>query len=315
MSVESRFLYVKPDEILIDHDSNARRRGEKGYDSPKGGKYAGGSTIAALRASIKRDGLQTPLLVRELSTERQAETQKRYELLGGFRRMEAIGGIKGIETLPANVMAAETATADAMAGALVNNIQRNQLTAAELAKGLTDLREEMVTLDKGGKEKYPSYDALAKRVGLSKGYANSLVSLRLNLCPEVWGAFEGGHPKATVRLLCDEIMRIEDPIVQHEKWLSLIDENPKNNGTGDGGDGDGDGDNGPDPEKPPRALSRKAILEAVDFLKEHRKHSTPAQLKSAEYYKACIQWLEYAAGSRAKSPLKIRTWGGTEGEE
>lgn len=304
MSTENKFLLLPISEIHVDQSLNARRTNAEGsYDVSSGGKFAGHSTIASLRNSIKKDGLQSPVLVREMPEDWQAETKARYQLLAGYRRMESIAGIKGMDNVPATVMPEGTTLADALAAGLVENLQRNQLSAAETAIGLYELREEM----KDG-ENYPTYEKLSKRVGLSRGYVNSLVNLRLRLAPEIWEAFERGHEKATVRTLCDVILDIEDPVLQLDKWQALTGEKPDTGAGAGAGDGEGGDDDGETPPANPKALTRKKILEAIEFLKTHRKNATAAQTKDATYYRAATQWLEYAAGEREKPPLKIRTY-------
>ena len=90
--------------------------------------------LAELAASIRAQGLMQPLLVRPLGTERD-----RYELIAGERRWRA-AQIAGLSEVP--VLVREVPDNAALAMALIENIQREDLNPIEEATGLQRLVDE-----------------------------------------------------------------------------------------------------------------------------------------------------------------------------
>src|SRR5262247_297894 len=91
------------------------------------------SALAELADSIKAQGLMQPILVRPLG-------DGRYEIIAGERRWRA-ARIAGLATVPALVR--EVADRNALALALIENIQREDLNPLEEAAGLKRLLEEL----------------------------------------------------------------------------------------------------------------------------------------------------------------------------
>src|SRR5258708_8598475 len=85
-----------------------------------------------LAASIRAEGLMQPLLVRPWGREQ-------YELIAGERRWRA-AQIAGLAEVP--VLVREVADSAALAMALIENIQREDLNPIEEAGGLQRLVEE-----------------------------------------------------------------------------------------------------------------------------------------------------------------------------
>ena len=88
--------------------------------------------LGELAASIKSQGLIQPVLVRPVERDR-------YELIAGERRWRA-AQMAGLEYVPALVR--EVADEAALAMALIENIQRENLNAMEEAAGLQRLVQE-----------------------------------------------------------------------------------------------------------------------------------------------------------------------------
>lgn len=130
------------------------------------------ASLAELAASIKSSGIVQPLVVRPLP-------DGRYELIAGERRWRA-AGIAGLERVP--VVIRELSDAAALAVALIENIQREDLNAVEEARALSRLIEEFSL----------THEQAAERVGRSRAAVTNLLRL-LALEESVLGALAAGH--------------------------------------------------------------------------------------------------------------------------
>ena len=93
--------------------------------------------LEELAASIKANGVIQPIVVRKLP---EAEPSgARYEIIAGERRWQA-AKLAGLADIPAIVR--ELSDREASAVALIENIQREELTAAEEARALKRLVED-----------------------------------------------------------------------------------------------------------------------------------------------------------------------------
>ena len=140
--------------------------------------------LAELAASIKSQGLMQPVLVRPVGRDT-------YELIAGERRWRA-AQIAGLEQVPALVR--EVADEAALAMALIENIQREDLNAMEEAAGLQRLVLEFKM----------THQQAADAVGRSRSAASNLLRL-LNLAKPVQamlmqGVLEMGHARALLGL-------------------------------------------------------------------------------------------------------------------
>ena len=119
-------------------------------------------SIAELAESIRIQGVVQPVLVRPLAGEGDAEA--RYEIVAGGRRWRAAQHA-GLERVPAVVrLLSDT---EAALAALVENVQREDLSAIELARALRSILEIS-----GGTH---------KEVGSSIGMSRAAVSNHLRL--------------------------------------------------------------------------------------------------------------------------------------
>ena len=142
------------------------------------------ASLAELALSIKEQGVMQPILVRPVEG-------GRFEIVAGERRWRAAqqAGLREVPALVRNVP-----DQSALAVALIENIQREDLNPLEEAKGLQRLIEEFGL----------THDAAAKAVGRSR----SAVSNRLRLtalAPPVQeyllaGQLEMGHARALLAL-------------------------------------------------------------------------------------------------------------------
>jgi ParB family transcriptional regulator, chromosome partitioning protein len=140
--------------------------------------------LAELAASIKSQGLMQPVLVRPVERDR-------YELIAGERRWRA-AQMAGLDQVPALVR--EVPDEAALAMALIENIQRENLNAMEEAAGLQRLVQEFKM----------THQQAADAVGRSRSAASNLLRL-LNLAKPVQamvmeGVLEMGHARALLAL-------------------------------------------------------------------------------------------------------------------
>jgi ParB family chromosome partitioning protein len=145
-------------------------------------------SLAELALSIREQGVMQPILVRPVDG-------ARFEIVAGERRWRAAqqAGLREIPALVKNVP-----DQSALAVALIENIQREDLNPLEEAKGLQRLIDEFGL----------THDTAAKAVGRSRSAVTNL--LRLNaLAPPVQeyllaGALEMGHARALLALSIDQ---------------------------------------------------------------------------------------------------------------
>ena len=94
--------------------------------TPKWRSYMDDAALQTLADSIKAQGIMQPILVREISPDK-------FEIIAGERRWRA-SQIAGIDTVP--VLVREIADESALAMALIENIQRENLNPLEEAQGI-----------------------------------------------------------------------------------------------------------------------------------------------------------------------------------
>lgn len=140
--------------------------------------------LAALADSIREHGILTPLVVRR--------SEGRYVLIAGERRLRA-AGLAGLSEVPVVLREAPGAR-EQLELALVENLQRADLDAVEMAKGY-----ERLAKDFGLKQ-----DAIAERVGRDRAtVANTMRLLKLpDFALESLrdGRISPGHGRALVGL-------------------------------------------------------------------------------------------------------------------
>lgn len=142
------------------------------------------ASLEELAASIKSQGLIQPILVRRIAPER-------YEIIAGERRWRA-SRIAGLAEVP--VVIREVPDKAALAMALIENIQREDLNPLEEAQGIQRLVDEFQL----------THEAAAEAVGRSRAATTNLLRL-LKLSAQVQQlVFEGkldmGHARALLAL-------------------------------------------------------------------------------------------------------------------
>lgn len=145
-------------------------------------KYFDEESLRELADSIVSDGLKSPILVRPVS--------ENYEIVQGERRYRA-SKLAGLETIEAFIE--EISEEDAFHLAVIENIQREQLTPIEEARAFMCYVEMGFT-----------HDQIAKKISKSRTYVTSRLRL-LKLIPEIqdWiaeGRISEGHAKQILKV-------------------------------------------------------------------------------------------------------------------
>ena len=143
-------------------------------------------SLRELAESIKHQGLLQPIVLRT-----QNDTDSRYELIAGERRWRA-AQLAGLKKIPAILKKVDENTAAAIA--LVENIQRDDLSAIEEAMAIKQL---LLKFDM-------THEQVATAIGRSRPAVSNLLRL-LELAPEVrdWlaeGRLEMAHARTLLAL-------------------------------------------------------------------------------------------------------------------
>ena len=169
-------------------------------------------SLGELADSIKSRGLVQPILVRPLPRPNPTESQ-RYEIIAGERRWRA-AQMAGLAEIPAVIR--DVPDEDAVAMALIENIQREDLNPLEEARALLRLIEEFGL----------THQAAAEAVGRSRAAVSNLVRL-MELTDEVKEMLEHrqiemGHARALLGLATRR-QQIEVATLVAKKSLSVRD--------------------------------------------------------------------------------------------
>jgi ParB family transcriptional regulator, chromosome partitioning protein len=157
--------------------------------------------LAELAASIKSQGLVQPIVVRPLSN-------NRYELIAGERRWRA-AQMAGLRNIPAVVK--NVTNEAALAIALIENIQRENLSPMEEANALKKLIEQYDL----------THQSAADAVGRSRVAVSNLLRL-LELAPGARALLdkkqlEMGHARALLALSAAQQIQLAQKAVE-EQW-------------------------------------------------------------------------------------------------
>jgi len=180
-------------DALLDRDSEgapiAEHQATLRVDQLQRGRYQprtkmDDASLQELAASIKKQGLMQPILVRPLDGDR-------HEIIAGERRWRA-AKIAGLAEVP--VLVRDVPDSAALAMALVENIQREDLNPLEEANGVQRLIDEFKL----------THQEAAEAIGRSRAGTTNLLRL-LNLQKPVQamvfdGKLEMGHARALLAL-------------------------------------------------------------------------------------------------------------------
>ncbi len=153
--------------------------------------------LESLAESIKAQGIMQPIVVRKVSAEK-------YEIIAGERRWRA-AQMAGLAQVP--VIIREIPDEAALAMALIENIQREDLNPIEEAHGLQKLMDEFAM----------THEAIAKAVGRSRSAVSNTLRL-LNLHAKVQdfllsNQLDMGHARALLSLQGAEQVALANEIV------------------------------------------------------------------------------------------------------
>jgi ParB family chromosome partitioning protein len=145
--------------------------------------------LAELAESIREQGVLQPLIVRAVSL--RGADGKRYEIVAGERRWRA-ARLAGLATVP--VMVRELTDQSALAVALIENLQREDLNPVDQARSMARLIEEFKL----------THDEIAKALGRSRASVTNFLRL-LELSDVVkqflvQGSIDMGHARALLPL-------------------------------------------------------------------------------------------------------------------
>ena len=174
--------------------------------------------LLELTDSIKKHGVLSPILVRELGL-------NKYEVIAGERRLRA--SIKaGLKTIPCLVD--QKKDQDALESALIENLQREDLNAVEEARGYDRLKREFgLTQDEVATSTGKARSTIANSIRLL-----SLPAKVLDLLSS--GQIEKGHAKLLASLDSKEAEAAADNIIKNKltvKDLSNISQKKKSSKT------------------------------------------------------------------------------------
>jgi ParB family transcriptional regulator, chromosome partitioning protein len=144
--------------------------------------------LEELAASIRANGVIQPIVVRPLPA---AAAGAKYEIIAGERRWQA-AKLAGLQDIPTIVR--DLTDQQAMAVGLIENIQREELTAAEEARALKGLSQEFSL----------THQQLADSIGRSRAAVTNLIRL-LDLPESVVNLIDSkalsmGHARALLGL-------------------------------------------------------------------------------------------------------------------
>ena len=154
------------------------------------------ASLNELAHSIKQQGVLQPILVREIA-------ENTYEIIAGERRFRA-AQIAGLTEVP--VICHQVDDQVALAMALVENLQRDDLNVIEEARALVRLLEEFKL----------THQQVAELVGKSRSAVSNAVRL-LQLTPEIHtmieqGLLDMGHARCLLMLEAGQQLRVAELI-------------------------------------------------------------------------------------------------------
>jgi hypothetical protein len=250
--------------------------------------------------------------VRELNEDQQRKFGgRKYELIIGYRRWVALTEKLKRKKIKVFVAPENTPTEHVIAGQLVENIQRQNLTTYEKASGLAELRDQIEASEdqeaktKAGKVKIRE---VARRVGITESYAGHLLKIWDNLHPIIMEEWRKEHPKATKENLLEKIV---GPSHGNPDWeeeqLKLWAQVCSQEGTLKGrksktpkekvyGFGEGEG------SLPLTAKVHQALFDLETATKIEEKKNP---LHDKEWYRGAKAILSYILGGRKTAPVSL----------
>ena len=218
MSDNNKTLNRGLDALLGSKRTTKRTVQEVGLEQINAGRFQprenfNEESLNELTESIKKHGVLSPILVRELGL-------NKYEVIAGERRLRA--SLKaGLETIPCLID--QKKDQDALESALIENLQREDLNAVEEARGYDRLKRE--------------FGLTQDEVATSTGKARSTIanSLRILSLPQkvldylAAGKIEKGHAKLLASLDAKEAEKAAENIVKNKLTVRDLSKTSSNN--------------------------------------------------------------------------------------
>jgi len=174
--------------------------------------YMDDEALQTLASSIKTQGIMQPILVRHIDDEH-------YEIIAGERRWRA-SQIAGLEEVP--VLVREIADESALAMALIENIQRENLNPLEEAQGIKRLIDEFTM----------THEKAAEAVGRSRVAVSNLLRLLTLSAPVqdmlMHNKLDMGHARALIGLENAQQVMLAEKIIQNNLSVREVEELVKN---------------------------------------------------------------------------------------
>ena len=162
--------------------------------------YMDEAALKTLAESIKAQGIMQPIFVRQLSDER-------YEIIAGERRWRA-SQMAGLKEVP--VLVREIADEAALAMALIENIQRENLNPLEEAQGIKRLIDEFAM----------THEKAAAAVGRSRVAVSNLLRLLTLSAPVqdliMHAKLDMGHARTLVGLDGGQQVMLAEQMMQND---------------------------------------------------------------------------------------------------
>ena len=174
--------------------------------------------LAELAESIREQGVLQPLIVRAVASA-SPRAEVKYEIVAGERRWRA-AQLVGLATVPALVR--ERSDKEALAVALVENLQREDLNPLEQALSMARLTSEFSM----------THDEIAKVLGRSRASVTNFLRL-LELADEVKdaiadGSIDMGHARALLPLDEKRQVVLARRIVSHGWSVRMVEDTVRN---------------------------------------------------------------------------------------
>lgn len=166
--------------------------------------YMDDAALQTLADSIRTQGIMQPILVRNVG---QKNDTDQYEIIAGERRWRA-SQLAGLTEVP--VLIREIADEDALAMALIENIQREDLNPLEEAQGIKRLIDEFDM----------THEKAATAVGRSRAAVSNLLRLLTLSVPVqtllMHNKLDMGHARALIGLDAAQQIMLANKIVQQK---------------------------------------------------------------------------------------------------
>ncbi len=177
--------------------------------------YMDDAALQTLADSIKTQGIMQPILVREIAADK-------FEIIAGERRWRA-SQMAGLEQVP--VLVRDIADESALAMALIENIQRENLNPLEEAQGIKRLIDEFTM----------THEKAADAVGRSRVAVSNLLRL-LSLSSPVQdllmhNKLDMGHARALIGLDAAQQVMLANRAIQQQLSVREVESLVKNVGS------------------------------------------------------------------------------------